>query len=139
MKLPKKIEDIIFYEMKGIFNRDPSMVTKNLNSTEKGAQKYLGTYFPRSVVEAKRIITDLLSSVEILQTIYKKDTIKIIDIGSGAGGFVFGLIFGINAKITDKKYKIYAENNINIAYSLFDYSGCCRSIGGSTRTNFQRK
>ncbi|MDQ5909939.1 MAG: hypothetical protein QG599_2034 [Pseudomonadota bacterium] len=57
---------------------------------------YLGTYFPRTVIESWNIFTELLSIPVIQAAFRQKDIIRLLDIGSGTGGAVAGALLALN-------------------------------------------
>lgn len=58
-------------------------------------KEYLGTYWPRSFTELRNITLDFISQPLILNNLKSKKEIKILDIGSGTGGNVFGFLWAI--------------------------------------------
>lgn len=57
---------------------------------------YLGTYFPRTVIECWNIFTELFSIPVIQAAFRQKDVIRLLDVGSGTGGAVVGTLLAIN-------------------------------------------
>jgi hypothetical protein len=68
----------------------------NFDSDQDQNRIYLGTYFPRTVIESLNIYQELLAIPVISYAFSKKDTIKIIDIGSGTGAAVTGLLLALS-------------------------------------------
>lgn len=57
---------------------------------------YLGTYFPRTVIESWNIFTELLSIPVIQGAFRQKNIIRLLDIGSGTGGAVVGALLALD-------------------------------------------
>lgn len=86
------LERFIFDELKAQYDPDPIAVSYNLENNKEQTQRYLGTYFPRSFVESYNIFYNLFNKEYIYQNIMRKKAINILNIGSGSGGDLFGLI-----------------------------------------------
>lgn len=86
------LEQFIFDDLKGQYDPDPIAVSYNLENNKDQTQRYLGTYFPRSFVESYNIFYRLFNQEDIYQSIMRKKIINILDIGSGSGGNLFGLL-----------------------------------------------
>lgn len=62
------------------------------------------------------IYTDnILANVNIVSSIKNRDTIEILDIGSGTGGNLIGLLEILNSKVKNKVINIYSIDGNNIA------------------------
>ena len=110
----KRFYDYLYNELGAYYQIAPSAVEDNLNNNTEENLKYLGTYFPRSFTEAYYIYKDLFENKEILERYKKKRIIRILDIGSGIGGSLFGLIQVIMEKFEGKKVEIVSiEGNRN--------------------------
>ena len=68
----------------------------NFGATPEDNRIYLGTYFPRTVIESWNIFSELLSVPVISSAISQKDTIRILDIGSGTGAAVVGVLLALS-------------------------------------------
>lgn len=64
-----------------------------LNFDEELMKKYLGTYHPRSFIECNYIFNDIYQNNIIKEIFINKDEINILDIGSGTGGNLTGLLY----------------------------------------------
>ena len=107
IKLPSCLEDFIFSKLQAKYEPNYSKFSKNLDLNEEEVKIYLGTYFPRSYAESYCIYNDLLHN-QIIKEIYSKKTeINILDIGSGSGGNLIGLLFAL-------KENLFQNININI-------------------------
>ena len=79
-------------------------VKDTLHMDGRKLQNYLGAYFPRSFVEAREICNDLLNVEIINKTFKNKEEINILDIGSGTGGNLMGLLYCLKEnKLLDNK------------------------------------
>lgn len=77
---------------------------------------YLGTYFPRSYVEARSII-----SPDVLKSLNVKEEISILDFGCGTGGELIGLLSNIDAYLPSAKIvNIIAIDGNHHALRLFE-------------------
>ncbi len=68
---------------------------------------YLRTYFSRSFQESYTIFNNLFSNNLILSTLNKKDLIRILDIGTGTGGDIFGFIEVFERYFEGKDVRFY--------------------------------
>lgn len=57
---------------------------------------YLGTYFPRTVIESWNVFHELFSIPVIGEAFRQKNVIRMLDIGSGTGGAVIGLLLALH-------------------------------------------
>lgn len=90
--LPVWIESFLFDTLKARYEPDWRRFSDNLDLSEEEQRKYLGTYFPRSFVELNTIFGNLYRS-DRFQAVYSNlDTIAILDICSGGGGDLMGII-----------------------------------------------
>ena len=109
--LPFCLENLIFNKLQAKYEPDYSKFSKNLDLNEEEVKIYLGTYFPRSYAESYCIYKDLLNN-QIIKEIYSKKTeINILDIGSGSGGNLIGLLFALKENL---------PQNININIFTID-------------------
>jgi len=90
VELPKYLDDYIFQELKGYFQSGRN-VDVNLNNDDLANRKYIGTYFPRSLVESFFILADLNEHKEIKKIFESKNELNILDVGAGTGGSFLGV------------------------------------------------
>ena len=83
------------------YNPQHQVVRVGLNADDDRNRTYLGTYFPRSFVEIRNILTELCSIPAVADAFAQKDVIRILDIGSGTGGSTTGGILAIAEAIDD--------------------------------------
>lgn len=124
-KIPSEIENAIFNDLNGIFRRVPSSAHQNLNSDYEQQKINLGTYFPRSFSEAYTLFKDMFFIYN--KNLENKKEIYILDIGSGTGGNLLGLLWFIKDAFKDfSKMKITVvsidgnDQALDIQASLFE-------------------
>jgi hypothetical protein len=112
--LPKYLDDYIFKNLGGIY-LTKNDVDCNLHNDNYKNRVYIGTYFPRSYAESLVIFNTLFDNAVIKNTFNDKDVINILDIGSGSGGNVIGLLDAVKSSLTGNKiFNLYTvEGNAN--------------------------
>lgn len=110
-----KLEKYIFEEMGAYYCADPEGAGTNLNNDEDNNKQYLGTYFPRSFVESYKIYDNIFSNDDIFNSFNKRDNIGILDIGSGTGGNLFGLLNVLVNRFKKKTINVYSFDGNGIA------------------------
>lgn len=69
----------------------------NFDSSSEDNRVYLGTYFPKTIIESWNIFTELFS-IPILEAAFRqKDCLRILDIGSGTGAAVLGTLMALKS------------------------------------------
>lgn len=123
ININKTFYNYLYNELQAKYIIDTFGVEDNLENDKEKNLKYLGTYFPRSFVESYDIYNNLFNNDDIFDKYNKKDTINILDIGSGIGGSLFGLIQVIMEKFNNKQIKIISiegnKNAIDLQISIF--------------------
>ena len=115
-RLPKWLDNFIFDKLKANYSPDFKRYSNNLEFTDEEVKVYLGTYFPRSYAESFCIVNDLLQNEEYFSSIKIKTTISILDIGSGTGGNLVGLLYAFRRNIiTLTDFRIIAIDGNTIA------------------------
>lgn len=111
--------------MEALYAPDKNKALKNIANTGQENLKYLGSYFPRSYMEAKYIWKSLININSIKQSLEDNSKINILVIGSGTGGDLIGLMEILNANFSNKTFTFYSiEGNkdaSNIQKQLFDH------------------
>jgi len=107
IKLPIYIDELIFNKLNAKYEPDYTKFNKNLHLSQNENLTYLGTYFPRSYAESYLIFKNLFNNDIVKKTYLDKQEINILDIGSGTGGNLSGLLMSIVENLSDK-------TNINI-------------------------
>jgi SAM-dependent methyltransferase len=102
MQLPRDIDSFIFEELNAVYDPDHNRVNETQHFNEDDTKFYLGSYFPRSFVESYGIFHELLTFAPIKESFEQKNWIKILDIGSGTGGNLLGLIRLLNCILPNK-------------------------------------
>jgi len=90
--LPRRLQDFISREVGWNYSpkRDDYGLTDNVPIAD-----YMGTYFPRSFVEAYFFMSLLLQKAPIAESFLDRSEISIADIGSGTGGNSLGVLWAI--------------------------------------------
>lgn len=100
--LPVELEYFIFQVLGGKYETKQN-VDDNLDNDEKKNLLYLGTYFPRSYAESYKISDNLFKN-NIIKYKYSSSTeISILDIGSGTGGNLMGLLYAVKNNLPSVK------------------------------------
>lgn len=103
--LPEWLDKLIFKELHAHYCPSKSDVTV-IDWDKKDVLNYLGTYFPRSYVEAYCIFTEYFNSHEIEWI--NKDSISAFDFGCGTGGEIVGFIMALD-KSCPKIKQVYIK------------------------------
>lgn len=109
--LPKKLENFVFSNLdkslRGRLHANYEEVKDTLRIYGSELQNYSAVYGLRSSAEAKEICEDLLGVPIINKTFKNKENINILDIGSGTGGNLMGLLWCLKEnKLLDNKKKV---------------------------------
>jgi SAM-dependent methyltransferase len=94
-RIPEYIDDNIG-QLGAIYQKRRQKARSNFNASPQENQIYMGTYFPKTVVEAWNILSELLSIPVISSAIIQKGSIRILDIGSGTGAAVIGTLLALS-------------------------------------------
>lgn len=114
-KIPHWLDSYIFDNLGAQFCKSNSDMT--VIDWDKGEiLNYLGTYFPRSYVEARSIFTE-----DKLQSLVNKQEVSILDFGCGTGGEIIGLLTNIEKYLPGvSTIKIVAIDGNQHALRLFE-------------------
>ncbi len=114
-KLPNWIDSYIFDTLGAKYCKSNSdMTVIDWNKVE--IMNYLGTYFPRSYVEATSIFTQ-----QILEGFSAKKELSILDFGCGTGGEIIGLLTNIELCLPNvEKIRIIALDGNHHALRVFE-------------------
>lgn len=85
----------------------------NFNADAKDNLIYIGTYFPRTVIESWNIFSELLAIPAINLAFRQKSVIRILDIGSGTGGAIIGLLLALEK---------WGQVNFAVEITALDYN-----------------
>jgi len=130
--LPAYLDKAIFCEHKGLYNIRPTKVERNLFNSPEDNRYYLGTYFPRSFAECAVLTSDLLRHRRINSALLKKRELRILDLGSGTGGNLLGLLHVLHEagypknpiRIVSKDGNAYAlSHQLALVRKFEEYSG----------------
>lgn len=119
-KLNPELYNYIFEELNAVNQPDPKKAKYNLDNDEEESKRYLGTYFPRSYRESCEIfvnIFDCLSKYGYFN--FKDNKINILDLGSGSGGQLFGLLHILTKKMTqEQEINVFSIDGNEIALDI---------------------
>lgn len=90
----KSLMTYLYKDKKAIYN-PRNLFTNNHNTRFFNSEElkiYLGTYFPRSLNQSYTIFKDIFNSNYLKGTFEIQNDINILDIGSGTGGNLIGLL-----------------------------------------------
>lgn len=94
--LPPFLDDILLM-MGARYEPNFRTVQVGVAADDSRNKAYLGSYFPRTVLENWNITHELFGNSEIKEAFLKKKVIRILDVGSGTGGAVVGFLLAINS------------------------------------------
>ncbi len=121
VKLPEIINEYIFNKLKANFAPDYTKFNKNLHHNKEDVLIYIGTYFPRSFAETYSIFNNILQNDIILKSNQEKKDINILDIGSGTGGNLSGLLISLIENVSDNaNFNIVAIDGNKEALKLLE-------------------
>lgn len=94
---PDHLEEFIrslVREYRGVYAPDFDRVKRSVGYAKEDLRRYLGTYYPRSLLETYDIASELFR--KIFGTEVRTDgELKILDLGCGLGGASTGLLFAV--------------------------------------------
>src|SRR5690554_954226 len=118
-RLPRWLDKLIFDELSGKYAPDFSRYASNIEYNKSEVEIYLGTYFPRSFGESFCILNDLIKNHRFLDSLSSKDEITILDIGSGTGGNLIGVLQAFKTNLKRKvnfKIVVIDGNAMSLEY-----------------------
>lgn len=92
-ELPTFIDQYIFNKLGAKYAPDFEKFNKNLEHNKEEVLEYLGTYFPRSFAESYLIFKNIFANQTIFDFFQSQEDVNILDIGSGTGGNLSGLLY----------------------------------------------
>ena len=114
MIYPSELSDFIYGELGAEYKPNYDKAKNSLDADEEQNLINLGTYFPRSFIEINKIFTDLTQNSRIRESLKRKKEIYILDIGSGTGGSLLGLLWFL---------KEFNQNNEEISIHILSIDG----------------
>lgn len=119
--LPTLIDEYIFNKLGANFLPNYKKFSKNLNLKKEDVLIYLGTYFPRSFAETYSIFNNIFQNKIVDKSLKDKEEINILDVGSGTGGNLSGLLFSIIENVPNKvNFNIVAIDGNNEALKILE-------------------
>lgn len=123
LDINKQLYYYLIKELGAYYEQHTNEVKSNLNNSPEDNKWYLGTYFPKSFKESYTIFSDILQFFNNYD-IFNNNEINILDLGSGTGGQLFGLLHVLSNKINrNLKINIYSidgnENALEIQKNIF--------------------
>lgn len=94
--LPKWLDNLLFESLNARYSPDWQRFDRNLDLCDDEIKIYLGTYFPRSYAESFCILDSLLNNSIYSKHLKTKSEITLLDIGTGTGGNLIGLMSAIS-------------------------------------------
>lgn len=105
---PDHLEEFIrslVCECRGVYAPDFDRVKRSVGYAEEDLRRYLGTYYPRSLLETYDIASELFR--KIFGTEVRTDgELKILDLGCGLGGALAGLLFAVLERFGVRKVSV---------------------------------
>lgn len=122
-RVPEWVDHLIYDELHAYYQ--PSGLAKefdkNLTADEDRVKRYLGTYFPRSLLESFVIFDSLFTEKRHVKRLTRKDEISILSIGSGTGGDLLGLLLALTgASITSLPIKVLSIEGNRKAHAVLE-------------------
>ena len=118
MKLPQWLDTLIFDELKANYCPQRSDMT-NIDDNKAKTLNYLGTYFPRSYVEAYCIFGEYFQQYS--NKFATQTELSIFDFGCGTGGEIIGLLSVINDHLPHiEKVRILALDGNQHALRIYE-------------------
>ena len=116
--LPQWLDDFIFVELKANYCPRYTDMT-NVDDDNYKTLNYLGTYFPRSYIEAYNIFSEYFQKNK--SDFGQKDELFIFDFGSGTGGEIIGLLSALDEQLPSlKKVRVVALDGNLYALQLYE-------------------
>lgn len=118
--LPNWLDKYIFGELGARYNPDHVRFEYNLNLNADESRTYLGTYFPRSYMEAWCIVEKIFRDTSFAEVVSDAESISVLDVGCGTGGEIFGLLDALHVLLPGlKTVRILAIDGNHNSLRLF--------------------
>ncbi|MDR1532909.1 MAG: hypothetical protein LBS62_12170 [Clostridiales bacterium] len=113
----RELYNYIFNELGARYEQMTRTVEFNLYNDREKNLKYLGTYFPRSFVESYKIFNNVFECFKTYHFDFD-ETINILDIGSGTGGPLFGLLQVLSEQFEHRQINVYSIDGNQDAFNI---------------------
>ena len=84
-------------QLGAVHRPNPNEVVMGLDANDERNRAYLGTYFPRTVLESATILSELLAIPAVRRAVELRRTVRVLDIGSGTGGAFVGAMLALTS------------------------------------------
>lgn len=126
LNINKELYNYLINDLGAYFEQHQDEVRSNVDNTEKENKWYLGTYFPKTYKESYEIFRDILVVMNKYGFFDDKEEINILDIGSGTGGEIFGMLQSFEENISKSLIiNIYSvdgnENALEIQGRIYNF------------------
>jgi len=119
--LPSFLDTYIFDKLGANFAPDFTKFSRNLKHKKEDVLIYLGTYFPRSFAESYSIFNTVFRNENVGKSLQEKKEINILDVGSGTGGNLSGLLLSLIENIPNRvNFNIVAIDGNNEALKILE-------------------
>lgn len=122
ININRELYNYLYNEKGAEYSLDPDGVSLNVDNDNEKNLKYLGTYFPRSFVESYHIYNNIFSNEDVFNKFNEKSKIRILDIGSGTGGNLCGLLQVLAERFENKEIIIISidgnEDALKLQYDV---------------------
>lgn len=102
LTINNKLYEFIINDLGGFYEQNQEKVKSNINNNSDDNKWYLGTYFPKSFKESYVLFSDIYSAINKYGFLNNKREINILDIGSGTGGEIYGILQVLEEQVDSK-------------------------------------
>ena len=117
-RLPEFLDAFIYSKtgsIQGVYDPMPVAVQYNLDGDLDHNRKYIGTYFPRSFGESREIFSKVVNDDLFADSSSRRSSLRILDIGSGTGGNLCGLLLTLQDKGFTGRVEVVSVDGNDIA------------------------
>ncbi len=102
----------------GIYDQRPDAVRQGVAWNETALKCYLGTYFPRTVIEYRTLLGELSQLRQVHAAWKACGTIRVLDFGSGLGAAWIGAVLALRAAGIQQRVEVVAIDGNSDALAL---------------------